>query len=109
MFGRSLFIFVFLLVCLGAGTIWIVEKETGADLIPGQHHFITSSGMRHFYLVHKLEWQEWWRNITGKNPDHISSVRYESTDPKQPIIKKWQDKEGTWHFEYEKPAPSGNQ
>ena len=105
MFGRSLLIFVFLLICLGVGTIWIVEKETDATIVSHDYQFITSEKFRSFDLTNKIRFQYWWSQVSGSNDEHMTSIRYENTDSKQPELVKWQDEKGTWHFEYKKPLP----
>jgi len=103
MFARSLGIFIILLVCLGLGTVWIIERETGADLLPNQQKFITSYKVRSFYTSTKIKLRYWWGKISGSGQDNkFISIRHESVDPKQPHIIKWQDDRGVWHYEYDK-------
>jgi len=111
MFGRSILIFIVLLICLVAGTALIIERETGVNLTPNKSQFISSPELRSFYFTNKIRFQYWWGKVSGENASevHLTSVRYEKTDPKQPGIVKWQDEKGVWHFEYQKlPPPADN-
>jgi hypothetical protein len=105
MFGRSIFTFVFLMACLVVGTIFFIEKQTGKDIFPRDISFIPRHNISQTYREAKIKAQYWWAKILDKNPVHVTEHSKEKADVPKPEIIKWQDKEGTWHFEYQKASP----
>jgi len=103
MFGRSILIFVFLLICLGLATLWIVETESGTRLLPNARHLVSGTTLDRWYNDTRYKVMDWWYATQGKLSS-LSRKQEETTVDKQKIVK-WQDEKGTWHFEYQKPAP----
>lgn len=105
MFQKPLFIFIFCLACLGAGTVWVIENKSGTHILPKSMRIFSYSGLNKLYENGRLKAMGWWYQVkNGVSPQ--PSNEDGPTDTRK--IIKWQDKEGTWHFEYEKTAPSEN-
>ena len=102
MFGRSILTFVFLLICLVLATLWVVETESGARILPNAHHLVSGTTLDRWYNNTRYKVMDWWYATQG-NVSGFSHKPEKITVDKQKIVK-WQDEKGTWHFEYQKPT-----
>jgi hypothetical protein len=106
--ARSLIWFVILLALFGVGTVWMIEKGTGEQVV-SHRSWDVGHDAREFYLDQKTRLDYWWHRLTNSEPPHDSNVRYEKPETKQPEtlpqsgIVKWRDAKGTWHFEDRQP------
>jgi hypothetical protein len=106
---RSLIWFVILLALFGVGAVWMIEKGTGEQVVSHRYSDVGHEA-REFYLDQKARLLYWWSRMTGPEPTHVSPVRNEKPETKQPPetlpqsgIVKWRDAQGTWHFADKQP------
>jgi len=106
--ARSLIWFVILLALFGAGTVWMIEKGTGEQVVSHRYMDVGHQA-REFYFDQKTRLLYWWSRMTGPESTQSSPVRNEKPETKpletlpQSGIVKWRDAQGTWHFEDSQP------
>ena len=106
MFKHPVIFFILFLAALGLGTVWVIEQETGTRILPKQT-LVSGYSARHFYVTSKIKLRYWWHRIAGK-ADRIVAIEHDTgrQDKNAPELVKWQDENGTWHYEYKKPPPA---
>lgn len=92
--------FVFLLAVLGIGTILVVEKYSGDQILPRSIQGISLAELGHRYERGLRAFKRWWNKATDKIPEPTPAP--DKQLPEKSIIK-WQDAQGVWHYEYAAP------
>lgn len=101
--------FVFLLAVLGIGTILVVEKYSGEQILPRSIQGFSLAELNLGYERGRRAFKRWWNKAADKVPELAPSPALVQEGEKE--IIKWQDAQGVWHYEYaapkeyESPAP----
>jgi len=94
--------FVVLLALLGTGTILVVEKYSGDQILPRSIQGLSLAELSHSYERGRRAFKRWWNKVVDKIPP-VPPVPVRGELPEKEIIK-WQDAQGVWHYEYAAPG-----
>lgn len=93
---KALLIFTLFIFALGGGVVLLLERTTNSEIVNrSSANSDWSYELRRHYYRNKIRFNAWWSKAQGKVKQKIKSG--ETTE--QPKIIRWQDHNGTWHFE----------
>jgi len=103
---NAVLIFVVLLALLGIGTILLVEKFSGDQILPRSIHGISLTELSRRYERGERAFKRWWNKVTDQAPELSlpSPAPAQEGNPGEKKIIKWQDEKGVWHYEYAAPS-----
>lgn len=102
--------FLVLMTLLGIGTILVVEEYSHEQILPRSIHGISISELGRSYERGRRAFKQWWNKTIDKVPEPPVPVStpVQNSSPAEKKIIKWQDAQGTWHYEYAAPAEYGS-